>query len=54
MTNDDENDDRESREKVRAICRRITPSLPRARGAPRKLDFLSCAADELFSGVSRA
>jgi hypothetical protein len=32
----------------------FTPSLPRARGASRKLHFRSCAADELFSGVPRA
>jgi hypothetical protein len=30
------------------------PSLPRVRGASRKLHFVSCAADELFRSVPRA
>src|SRR5277367_7028458 len=44
--------------KLRAAKRMVpsaaafTPSLPRSRGASRKLRFVSCAADELFCGAS--
>jgi hypothetical protein len=31
---------------------KFAPLLPRARGAFRKMHFRSCAADELFGGVS--
>jgi hypothetical protein len=32
----------------------FAPPLPRARGAPEKLRFVSCAADDLFRGATRA
>ena len=44
----DEDEDFGSREKLASSAARIAPSLPRARGASRKLRFRSCAADELF------
>ena len=40
-----------SREKIAPPAAKITPPRPRARGASRKLRFVSCAADELFGGV---
>jgi hypothetical protein len=50
----DDADESESREKISPPAATFTPSLPCARGASRKLRFVSCAADELFRGVPRA
>jgi hypothetical protein len=54
MTADDENDDGEAAEKFAPSAVASRRRCPVLAARPGKLHFLSCAADELFRGVSRA